>query len=181
MLIVLSQGDPGAVGPPGKTGPVGPQGTPGKPGMEGLRGLPGSVVSYSCNLQMNISCLIINLINKLVFETVSGGAGVSRVDRTGRTTWTYCKNHFLVKWVLLFYCSDHFSAFCCVFASLGPSGFAWSEWRSRCQGREGTPRTYRSDRTPRRAGRKGRPRSAWSSWIGRPQRRNCRSDFYHCG
>uniref|UniRef100_A0A669D237 Collagen, type XI, alpha 2 n=1 Tax=Oreochromis niloticus TaxID=8128 RepID=A0A669D237_ORENI len=39
----LSQGDPGAVGPPGKTGPVGPQGQPGKPGTEGLRGLPGSV------------------------------------------------------------------------------------------------------------------------------------------
>lgn len=68
-----------------------------------------------------------------------------------------------------------------LFSSPPPAGTSWSVWsarRPRCQGREGTPRSYRSDRTPRRAGREGRQRSARASGIPRTQRRECKSDFF---
>lgn len=58
----------------------------------------------------------------------------------------------------------------------GTSWFAWSAWRPRCQGREGTSRSYRSHWTPRRAGREGRQRSARASGNIRTKRRDCKSD-----
>lgn len=61
----------------------------------------------------------------------------------------------------------------------GTSWFARSSWRPRCQGREGTSRSYWSHWTTRRAGREGRPRYAWPSGIQWTQRRDCKSDFYH--
>lgn len=68
------------------------------------------------------------------------------------------------------------------FPSTSPAGtswFAWSAWRPWCQGREGTPRSYRSHWTPRRAGREGRQRSAWTSGIPWIKGGDCECDFFH--
>lgn len=132
---------------------------------------------------------------KCVSHCVSGWARISRTCGTKRTTWTSCKItmqlyfhayiysalwHSL-KWIvkLVLFKTPVFHVSCLLLSPAGTSWLAWSAWRPRCQGREGTPRSYRSHWTPRRAGREGRQRSAWASGIAWIERRDCKSDVYH--
>lgn len=121
------------------------------------------------------------------YRSVLGWTRLSWTCWTERTTRPYCK-------IPLFF-SFHWDIYCETspvssitssldspshFPSTSPAGtswFAWSAWRPWCQGREGTPRSYRSHWTPRRAGREGRQRSAWASGIPWIKRRDCECDF----